>query len=1054
MVGVEVNYTLEQIKLKFGQLTPKIDAPKVLKDSREFPEHSTEIVSKHFPPVIHKWSCDLDKVKPYLPPELLPPKPVELKSESTTSSIIPIVNNEKKDVVDLDDLFDSKEDSSSSSSTASASSIAAAVPTPDTPTPTTVVTTTESAVPRSDNDHDDHHQVEKLQEIRKKAIEPVVKLFQHELLQSVSIHIFAKRPIEPITSYEALKREFLRRIVSTTLSIRLNVLQRKDPLFTAADFIQLNWPREGCAVCSFDITTDTAKWSLALYELRRLALFGITTSELQRYKQSLLAEYALLANNNNNENGNSPAINNNLNEENPNLDLLNQKHILDNEKILQMLMESKANGHTFLDPKQLYQIAEEILMNPDIINIQDIKQICIDLAEHIAQINVPKGIQPAAIVICAPETDRQNNNQPFSISTSQITDEIMNILAISDEEIEPLEECLVPFTLIPDMKMESKMVKYQPKFVPLSGKAFLSSIGSSNSNSGGNTATNIASSILQSIKNPGNNNNNNNPQAIAGVIQRKLNNGLKVNLKPMSNEPQKVSMRMYIPGGRLSEDPNFPGSVLLGARTMQEGGAFPDMSRERVEMFCIDHAVNVEIIAKYDALVIDVETITTTPSMMSTLDMANSNIEETDKEVTGFEAAMQVLHIILTDFLFENDAFHRAKQSYHETFDAIVKGLETACQESLTYSLTSADPRFLAPNHHSLEDLTLPYVEKTMRHLLRPENVEISIAGDIPLSEIEKMALKYLGTIPSAMISNSPYASYAKEMAAAKSAQVAAAQQQHLDTVVVQPLGKENPLAVYLPDNDSRAVAYVTGPAPNKYGFLTDQQNIASLLQEKLGQSKHREHPLFANVALQILKEVCNRRLFSVVREERQLTYDASIVFSPPNLFHTSHMQDSPDRAGQIGNTYDGLEAVAGGWYVLGVTARPETALPALKACQEALASLQLRGPFGVLGDSVTSAKRTLLSKFRKDLESTRFWVEQMAGTQIDQIPNKSLRDIVEFETVLQSVTVQDVQGLVELMNFTEENMTTCVGITAPTLPDILKRPAASSTTAPSSPSQ
>ena len=59
-----------------------------------------------------------------------------------------------------------------------------------------------------------------------------------------------------------------------------------------------------------------------------------------------------------------------------------------------------------------------------------------------------------------------------------------------------------------------------------------------------------------------------------------------------------------------------------------------------------------------------------------------------------------------------------------------------------------------------------------------------------------------------------------------------------------------------------------------------------------------RDHPLFGLVAMQILQEVClryfhfedaysersilfdiqvaNRRLFSVVREERQLTYDAS----------------------------------------------------------------------------------------------------------------------------------------------------------------------------------
>lgn len=40
-----------------------------------------------------------------------------------------------------------------------------------------------------------------------------------------------------------------------------------------------------------------------------------------------------------------------------------------------------------------------------------------------------------------------------------------------------------------------------------------------------------------------------------------------------------------------------------------------------------------------------------------------------------------------------------------------------------------------------------------------------------------------------------------------------------------------------------------------------------------------------------------------------------------------------------------------------------------------------------------------------------------------------------EFETTLNGVTVQDVRLLVEAMNFVDENMTACVGVTAPTPP-------------------
>lgn len=83
---------------------------------------------------------------------------------------------------------------------------------------------------------------------------PTLRLFTHELLKSFSFHLFAKRPIEPITTEAALRRDIMRRITLSALQIRLNVQQRQDPLFTFVDFNQLNWPREGCAVCSLDLT--------------------------------------------------------------------------------------------------------------------------------------------------------------------------------------------------------------------------------------------------------------------------------------------------------------------------------------------------------------------------------------------------------------------------------------------------------------------------------------------------------------------------------------------------------------------------------------------------------------------------------------------------------------------------------------------------------------------------------------------------------------------------------------------------------------------------------
>ena len=143
-----------------------------------------------------------------------------------------------------------------------------------------------------------------------------------------------------------------------------------------------------------------------------------------------------------------------------------------------------------------------------------------------------------------------------------------------------------------------------------------------------------------------------------------LSNGIRVNILTMRAEPQKVAVRLYVPGGRMLERENEQGSLVLGTRTMQEGGAFSTMTREQVELFCIDHMVSVDIQPGDDALIFDFQSITTATNQVD--------------DVTGFEAVMQVLHIILTDFLFEEDAFQRAKQGCFENYDMIVKGLESA----------------------------------------------------------------------------------------------------------------------------------------------------------------------------------------------------------------------------------------------------------------------------------------------------------------------------------------------------------------------------------------
>ena len=272
------------------------------------------------------------------------------------------------------------------------------------------------------------------------------------------------------------------------------------------------------------------------------------------------------------------------------------------------------------------------------------------------------------------------------------------------------------------------------------------------------------------------------------------------------------------------EQKGSEGAVLVGSRTIQEGGAFLDLTREEVELFCIDQMVMVDIVTQDDALIFDFQAVTTPGP---------------GGKVTGLEACMQVAHIILTDFKYEEDAFERARQGFHEQYDSVVKGLETACQEKIISSLTGADFRLLTPNHEQIEALSLDKVKAAIVSQLAPDAVEVSISGDAPMAVLEGLSLKYLGTVPP----RDPSAQRPLPQQALK----------------VTTLGKAQQLNVFLPDSDERAMGYCAGPCPNKWGLLPDGSSVSEAIKALAGvkgKDQRRDHPLFGHAVLLVLQDV------------------------------------------------------------------------------------------------------------------------------------------------------------------------------------------------------
>jgi len=752
---------------------------------------------------------------------------------------------------------------------------------------------------------------------------PRPRMFHHELLQSFSFHLFAKRPIRPVTSLRDFRENIMRRVALAALQIRLNVNARGDQLFTMIEFNQLDSPREACAVCYLDFTAEPARWreavATAAREIRRLGLFGLTAQELERYATALLTDTQQLA---------------------------AQGDRISNGDQLQFLMESTACGHAFMDPDQTYRATQLAVQS---LTLEEVNRVAAEVCEHVTLFGAPGAPQPSAVVACVPA---QVGGQPFRLTDEEVVEAIV---AGVTAPVEAEQDVAVPQALVDDVEMAALLAAERPAWVPLAVEG------------------------VEADRH----------ETAGGAVLRRLSNGVRVNLRRSTEESQRGHMRLVVPGGRAMEAAFGAGSVAIGAKTMQEGGAFGAFTREQVELFCIDHLLMVHIDATEELLTLDFLFPTTRRH-------ANGGARDAAGDLSGTEAALQVVHQILTGFVWEEDALGRAKAGFQQTHDTLTKSLEGATTEALMARVAGGDPAFLSVGHATTRGLTLDQVREAVTAQLTTDALDVSICGDVDLAELEGLVLKYLGTVP-----RSQRQVEAPTRAVPAPAAAAAAESRHLD--------------VFLPDSDERAVAYVAGTAPNRWGYLQDGTHLLDLFRatgpppEALARW---DHPLFANVALGLLREVVNRRLFSNVREQKRLTYDAN--------FHLT-----------------AFENLAGSWYLVTVTANPVNAQRALQACKDTL--FDLAGASPITPDNVESAKRVLINRHDGDVRSNQYWVELLQGVQEggphQAVPTKDISCIRDFAKVVNSVTAKDLQFILSTLGVAEDQMHTAIGVSGQTPP-------------------
>ena len=757
-------------------------------------------------------------------------------------------------------------------------------------------------------------------------------IFRHELLQAFSLHLFAKRPVEEIVDLDSFRKSLARRVALAALQIRLNVGGRNDdPAFTFVEFNQLDSAREGCAVCSLDMTAEPHKWKDAICksisEIRKLGVYGVTPGEMERYASSLMTDAEQLA---------------------------AQGDRIGHGDQLAYLMETVANGHTFMSSMQSYEVTAKALST---MTLEQVNEAAAELCSHVMSFHdkAEACTGPAIVIACTPKG--LSADDPGYVDEESLVKTIYEACQI---EVEPEEDVVVPHTLIPEEQLIEAIEKYEPEW------------------KGGVFTDGTPDTAPDSMTRP--------------FTLRRLGNGIRVGVAQNTAESQRGHLRLVAPGGRDAERRlGFKkGAMAVGARTMQEGGAFGPWTREQVELFCVDHLLMVEINCNEESLTFDFTFPTTNVGNVGFGDNVQLGI-------TGTESVMQIIREIILGFKWEEDALNRSKQSFRSSYEGLQKNLEGLSTEKLIEAVTGGDERFMTIDSAAVNQITLEEARLAVMSQMSPSNIEISCAGDFDTLEVLEMIYKYLGTIPADANADSVM------KAASSSTNSLPAWSGRVPQSQVPGRFVE----LELPDPDPRAVAYVAGSAPNMWGYLSDGTTVAERIMnysKSEADKRRRSHPLFAFCTLSLLSEICNRRLFSTVRERKQLTYDANFSFS-------------------------GFERLYGGWFLVTVTASKEKAKQALEACRETMQALKSASPITM--DNVESAKRVVMNRHEGELRTTQYWTQIMSGIQDESIPLKGPLSVIDFHAVVNSITAKDVQlTLDHCIGIRDEELFTAIGQT------------------------
>ncbi|XP_024021405.1 stromal processing peptidase, chloroplastic [Morus notabilis] len=589
------------------------------------------------------------------------------------------------------------------------------------------------------------------------------------------------------------------------------------------------------------------------------------------------------------------------------------RRVLDNTSshdAVKFIMYNDTLGHTTMEQREA---DESLAAVATTITLEEVNSIGAQLLEFVSDFGKPSAPVPTTIMACAPSTCEVNGELiKFTINRSEIEFAMKQGL---EEVVHAEPEIEIPTELISSSELQELWLERQPTFIPpISSKPNVMKLHDKGTD----------------------------------TTQLRLSNGISVNYKISKNEGEEGVIRVIIDGGRARESSDLKGAIVVGVQTLFEGGCVGNFTKEQVKLFCLKNMIDY--------------------SLESTEEFISVELSFTTRE-NGMQAAFQLLHMLLEQSVWLEDAFDRARQLHFSKFQSNLKSLEQSTTRKMMLDMLGGDERFVKPTQISLQNLTLQSVKDAVLNQFRGNNMEVSIVGDFCEEDIDSFIIHYLGTVKATRNFKIEVPQYNPIKYGASTSHMQSQSQ------------------VYLKDTKERSYACVAGLTPNMWGFTIDGKHYlkSKFIEGPSLHNKLRGHPLFFGITMEYLTYILDSIIGANINAS-SLSYEAT--------FNT--------------RLFDKLNL---GWYMISITSTPSKVHESVDVCKKVLKGFRhhMFSEGYCMVEDFSMVRRVMLSRHEDEIKSNAYWLNLLCHMQPSSLPRKDISCFKDLASLYEVVNMEDI---------------------------------------------